>query len=768
MKRFTLLILAIVCVLASVLLVSCGNTSSSDASQTRCKHEFKAPVVLKEPSCAEDGYEFTECRLCNYGTVKAIYSLNGGHKVEIIPAVEPDCFNEGLSEGEKCSLCGEILKGQLATGLVSHAYVNGICMICGTDSSRDGLVFVLNYDKTYSLKSVGTCKSEDIVIPSEYEGAPVTAILDGAFKNCKTIKSVEVPSTVTKIGKGAFAGCSSLEKLVLPFIGGSLDTKGVATKTTLFGYIFGEDKADGCYGVKQYITKSEGYTVYVPSSLKVVRIENAYTLPYGTFYGIKSLTSLEIGGDISVIGNRAFYGCSALAELYLPETIMEIEGYAFASCSALKEAPNMTFVESLGEYAFYNCSALTSIELAKGIYTIGTYAFYKCSALTEIVLPETVRQIDSYAFAACSKLESVALSDNLISIGEGAFTKCTALKNITIPSSVEALESSVFSGCTALTEVSLSSGIKELGDSLFYGCSGLQTIRIPASVTEFGKDMFIGCTSLTDLQISEDNPAYSFEDGVLYSKDKKTLILYMPAREGIIFEVPSNVEKIEAYAFYGNETIKELTVGNSVKEIGEYAFAKSLITTLVFDADMDTVPARAFNSCEKLASITLGASIEKIGEYAFSGIGITEYEIPAQITEIGKYSFSKCEKLTSIVIPSTLKTVTEASFYSCTSLESITFGDGVQKIGKSAFSSCTSLKSVKIGVGVTAIDGYAFNGCTSLMEIYIPILVTTVGEGAFYKCPETGEIRCEASEQPSGWNDKWNYSKLSVTWGVID
>ncbi|MBQ4510183.1 MAG: hypothetical protein II984_05625, partial [Clostridia bacterium] len=94
MRKIALLILAITCVLVSVLLVACGDTS--DPTQTRCKHEFKAPVVLKEPSCADDGYEFTECRLCNYGTVKVLYSTNGGHKVEKIPAVEPPLSYESL------------------------------------------------------------------------------------------------------------------------------------------------------------------------------------------------------------------------------------------------------------------------------------------------------------------------------------------------------------------------------------------------------------------------------------------------------------------------------------------------------------------------------------------------------------------------------------------------------------------------------------------------------------------------------------------------
>ncbi len=767
MKKITLLILAIVCVFASVLLISCGG-NTSDPTQTRCKHEFKAPVVLKEPSCADDGYEFTECRLCNYGTVKVLYSTNGGHKIEKIPAVEADCYNEGLSEGEKCSLCGEITKGQLTTGRVKHAYADGICMICGASANSEGLEFILNFDKTYSVKSVGSCDSETIVIPSEYEGAAVTAILDGAFKDCKSVKSIEVPNTVTKIGKGAFAGCIKLEKLVLPFVGGSLNTDGVASKSTLFGYIFGEDKADSCYGVKQYISKSEGYTVYVPNSLKIVRIANASSLPYGTFYGLKSLTSLEIDGDISVIGNRAFYGCSALSELYLPDTIMEIEEYAFYSCSALKEAPDMSLVEKIGAYAFASCSSLTSIELARGIYTIGEATFYKCSSLTEVILPESVRQIDAYAFRECTKLESITLSDNILSIGEGAFTKCAALTVVSIPSSVESLGKNVFNGCTALTEVTLSSGLKSLGDSLFYGCSSLATIKIPASVTEFGKDMFIGCTSLNELQIDENNPTYSFEDGILYSKDKKTLILYMPGREGSIFEIPEGVEKIEAYAFYGNESIKALTVGGGVKEIGEYAFANSMITSLVFNAGTDTVPARAFYNCTKLSSVEFGADITKIGDYAFAGTGFETLVIPEHITEIGKYSFCKMESLKELNVPSNIKTVSEAAFHGCTSLETLTFGDGVQKIGKNAFNGCTALKSVKIGVGVSTIEGYAFNGCSSLMEIYIPILVTTVGEGAFYKCPETGEIRCEASEKPSGWNDKWNHSKLSVTWGVVD
>lgn len=764
MKKIVLLILTLACVLTSLLVLSsCNNGGVNEA----CKHEFKAPITLKEPSCAEDGYEFTECRLCKYGTIKVLYSLNGGHKIEKIPAVEPDCFNEGLTEGEKCSLCGEITIGQTTTGKVKHAYSNGICMVCGASANSDGIEYILNYDQTYSVKSIGTCSSETIIIPSEYEGKAVTAILDGAFKNCKSVKSIEVPDTVKVIGKGAFAGCAKLEKLVLPFIGGTLNTSGVASQSTLFGYIFGEEKADGCYQVKQYISKSEGYVVYIPNSLKTVRITNG-ALPYGTFYGLKSLVSVEIGGNVSVIGNRAFYGCSALEELFLPDTYTAIEDYAFHSCAKLKSVEMSSKVTSIGAYAFANCSSLASIEIPNGVEIINEAAFYKCASLAEITLPSSVNEIGLHAFRECARVTKITLNNGLAKIGGNAFSQCSALKEINLPSTVKEIGERAFNACVALEEIKLNDGIEAIGDGLFYGCSGLKTIEIPASVTSFGEDMFTGCTSLNELVIDESNPDYAAVDGILYSKDLKTLILYMPGREGTVFEIPSNVERIEAYAFYCNEGLKSIIIPETVKEIGEYAFANAKITSITLPSSIGTVPARAFYNCASLKEINLGTGIEEIGDYAFYGIGIEEYTIPEHITKMGKYAFGKCEKLKTLVIPSTLKKISEANFYGCASLESISFGDGVQEIGKSAFSSCTALKSVVIGKGITTISGYAFNGCTSLSEIYIPISVVTVGEGAFYKCPEAGSIRCEAEEKPSGWNDKWNHSKLSVTWGAID
>lgn len=769
MKKLFILALALMCLAASlVALSSCGNGGGE--TQTRCKHEFKAPVVLKEPSCAEDGYEFTECRLCEFGTIKILYPINGGHKIEKIPAVEADCYKEGLTEGEKCSLCGEITLGQSSTGKVKHAYSNGICMVCGANANSEGLEFLLTANGEYCLKSIGTCDSENIIIPSEIDGKPVVAILDGAFKGCKDVKSIEVPDSVTRIGEAAFEGCAKLEKLVLPFVGGSLNKSGVASKSTLFGYIFGEEKVDGCYGVKQMITKSEGYTVYIPNSLKIVRISNAYSLPYGTFYGLKSLTSIEIvDGDIDEIGGRAFYGCSALAELYLPETYSVIGEYAFNSCSKLKSVEIPSKVTEIGEYAFGSCASLEGVVIPNGIEVISVAAFYKCAGIKEVTIPSSVTEICDYAFRECTSLEKVVLNDGIVTIGAGAFTKCGALSEIVLPSTVESLGDNAFSYCTALEELALNEGLTDIGDSLFYGCSALKVIEIPASVVTFGKDMFVGCTALNELVIDENNTEYASIDGVLYSKDLKTIILYMPGREGESFEIPASVEKIEVYAFYQNETLKTIVIPATVREIGEYAFSgMTALKSATINASINELTKNSFKGCANLDTIVLGESITSIGESAFYGSGLTEYVIPSHVMTIGKYAFAKSLKLTKIEIPSSLKVITESSLRECSSLETVVISDGVQEIGKGAFSKCSGLKNIVLPTSITKIGELAFNECTALTEIYIPITVGSMGGGVFQNCLKTCLIRCEAAEKPADWNKNWNNSDIPVIWNATN
>ena len=165
---------------------------------------------------------------------------------------------------------------------------------------------------------------------------------------------------------------------------------------------------------------------------------------------------------------------------------------------------------------------------------------------------------------------------------------------------------------------------------------------------------------------------------------------------------------------------------------------------------------------------------------------VTNVVVPEGVTEIFRFAFSDCEKLKSVKLPNSLNIIGEGAFDSCKSLTSIEIPDSVTEIGSSAFVYCSSLKTVRlpknlkeieattfqsckslttlvIPNSVTTIGCNAFYGCSNLTSVVIPSSVTTIGSFAFYGCNNL-TIYCEASEQPKGWNSKWNSSNCPVVW----
>lgn len=55
-----------------------------------------------------------------------------------------------------------------------------------------------------------------LVIPSIFNGKPVTEIYANAFKDCINITSVLIPNSVTTINASAFSGCTNITRVQLP------------------------------------------------------------------------------------------------------------------------------------------------------------------------------------------------------------------------------------------------------------------------------------------------------------------------------------------------------------------------------------------------------------------------------------------------------------------------------------------------------------------------------------------------------------------------
>ena len=331
-----------------------------------------------------------------------------------------------------------------------------------------------------------------------------------------------------------------------------------------------------------------------------------------------------------------------------------------ANIPASVEYNSVTYnVTSIGERAFSSCRGLTSVTIPNSVTSIGNYAFSSCSGLTSITIPNSVTSIGDDAFEYCRGLTSVTIPNSVTSIGYGAFDDCTGLTSVTIGNSVTSIGSVAFSGCIGLTSIVVENGnsvydsrsncnalIETATNTLIVGC---MNTNIPNSVTSIGERAFYECSSLTSINVASDNSNYCSLDGVLFNKDKTTLIQYPGGKQG-------------AY-----------TIPNSVTNIGDLAFS----------------------GCSGLASVTIGNSVTSIGSVAFSGCsGLTSVTIPNSVTSIGKQAFYECSSLTSVTIPNSVTSIGYGAFYYCSGLTSVTIPNSVTRIGYDAFRSCSGLTSV--------------------------------------------------------------------------
>ena len=215
---------------------------------------------------------------------------------------------------------------------------------------------------------------------------------------------------------------------------------------------------------------------------------------------------------------------------------------------------------------------------------------------------------------------AVSIPTSVKHIGKEAFAGHTELVKVDVPGYIESIDYNAFSGCSSLETIAIPDTVTTIGNGAFSGCSSLRSMKLGKNLESLGSGVFAGCHRLSSLSLDKKNETFVYENGVIYSKDKKILYCMIPGYSTGEYKMPSSVEEIKNYAFWGCQNLKRVYLGSNVEKIPDYAFENcTALEKAAFSYSLRRIGMKAFAGCSNLGNTEIPMSVSFIHDTAFDG-----------------------------------------------------------------------------------------------------------------------------------------------------
>ena len=463
----------------------------------------------------------------------------------------------------------------------------------------------------------------------------------------------------------------------------------------------------------------------------------------------------EEGELLSSYGNLLLM--SEDGTLTIPERVTKIGEGAFSNLEGLKTIIIPGTCKEIANNAFANNPTLETVIMEDGVEKIGQRAFYQCSNLTTVEMPDSIINVENNCFSNDTNLQNIKLSKNLKTLNSQVFMNCTNLKNIELPEKLEQIDGQCFLA-TGITSIKFPQNLKNISDGN----------ALPAK--------------LQTIDTSENN-YFEYLDGVLYTKDLKTLLCALSNVTSVNIE--ASVETISISAFANCSLLATINIPSNVKSIGYGAFSNSKLNRITVSSENNyfstderynlynkdgTILYRSFDK----GNITINEGVENITKGAFlDNKTITGITLPESYTGNTTNSWATFPTLDYIYLPKKVKSINKAAYFNIktievspdnpylnsinneyilsedgtelywvkskltdvripdtvttiksyslmyTKAENILLGYNIEKIESSIFFNSTNIKKVEIQSNIKEISSSAFSNADNLSEIII-------------------------------------------------
>ena len=204
------------------------------------------------------------------------------------------------------------------------------------------------------------------------------------------------------------------------------------------------------------------------------------------------------------------------------------------------------------------------------------------------------------SFSGCEKLEKV-------DVGQIK----NQVRYIVLADDIKEISSGSLSGYFNLSKVTILGDVVATGNAFYLDTP--RTLELAGRCENLGEMVSSDMAPFPKIVLINNNKYYEEKDRMLLTKDGKELVLFYG---GESLKVPDTVEKIDSYACYQLGNLSDVKLNGKLKEIGDYAFYNTGISTLKLKNNIQTIGEQAFAG-NNIKTVKFNKKIKLIGKYCF-------------------------------------------------------------------------------------------------------------------------------------------------------
>lgn len=397
----------------------------------------------------------------------------------------------------------------------------------------------------------------------------------------------------------------------------------------------------------------------------------------------------------------------------------------------------------------------------------------------EDATPPTPPQREEYIFLGWNKnFRNIKRSKKIVAVYEKCYVKLRLSKD---NKTYEVYELNISKNNNKMLEVKVPNEymglpVTAINSDVFSYVNNISKISIPKNIVSIANDSIYGCAALSSIEVNKNNAYYKSIDGNLYTKDGKTLISYATGKTKENFQLPTSVEEISTYAFINSNNLININVESIhplYKSIKGTLYSKDGKTLIAYPSgkkeehfnipsEVTRVDAYAFSACPNLKGVYLPLSVTSIDYNAFRNSNIVLYFENESFSSSSESNFN-------VYGNSAYQGIND---FNLAKINNMYFVLDIEN--KTAILT----KYVGIDESVEIPKQITYNGVTytvneigthafcyeNLKSVYIAFNITKIYANGFLYCKNL-VIYCEHNQQPTYWVKNWYNGVLKVEWG---